>query len=206
MDCAKYIAWIYKQLDIELPTYSTGLFFSGKTGVKRSLPGMRTHYVIPTLSEAKVGDIALNSTENVYRSGNNCHVQMYIGTAELLGISAELKKIMKDFPCDAHLVLDCGWSDGYYYYDMMQKIGVQNGRQGMAGVGVQFFTSIKKGDTYLYESPRKLNPDKLHYFWDQGTGAVLRVESVLEYFGRLLQYNPEEETKYPMNLSRPVVR
>lgn len=205
LDCAKYIAWVYGQLDITIPDHSTGMFFAGKEGVKRSLPGMRAHYVIPSLSEAKIGDIALSSTGDIYRSGQNSHVQMYIGTANILGISKELQKLIKGFPCDAHLVLDCGWSDGYYYYSMMERTGVTNGRKSMAGVGVQFFTSVKSGDAYLYESPRRLNPDKIYSYWDQRKSNVFRIESVLEFSGKLLQYNPDIRVEYPMNLSRPVV-
>ncbi|MDL2258928.1 C40 family peptidase [Eubacteriales bacterium OttesenSCG-928-K08] len=201
LDCAGYIDWIYDQLGYELPYSSTGLFFAGKSGVVRNLPGIREHLVIPSLEEAMIGDVAYNSKDFSYRSGHGSHVQLYLGTADKLGISQELQKMYPDFPCDAHLVLDCGWSDGRYYYDMMKKLKVRGARSSMAGVGVQFFTSIKSGSEYIYRSPKTV------YKWkNPETGHTFRIESRLEANGRLLQYKPKAKVQYPINLSRPIIR
>lgn len=201
LDCAKFLSWIYLQMGIEVPTTSNALFFSGKTGVERKLPGIRSHLVLPSLEEAMIGDIAYNSEKQTYSSGHGSHVQMYLGTANILGISAELKKFYPDFPCDAHLVLDCGWSDGSYYYDLMRKLHVPSPRRGMAGTGVQFFTSIKAGSEYLYRSPKNV------YAWkNPDTGHTFRIESRLEKNGRLLQYKPSSKIEFPINISRPIER
>lgn len=201
LDCAKYLSWIYYQLGIEVPTTSNALFFSGVAGVERNLPGIRRHLVLRSLEDAMIGDIAYNSEKQTYRSGHGSHVQMYLGTANILGISAELKKMYPNFPCDAHLVLDCGWSDGEYYYSLMRKLRVPNARRGMAGTGVQFFTSIKAGSDYLYRSPKNV------YAWkNPETGHTFRIESRLEKNGRLLQYKPSSKIQYPINISRPIER
>ncbi|MDL2234841.1 C40 family peptidase [Christensenellaceae bacterium OttesenSCG-928-L17] len=200
LDCANFISWVYYQLGYTLPSGSATQFLSGKTGVSRSLPGVRTHKVIPTLSEAKVGDLLYTSTPGTYRSGDGSHIQLYIGTANLLGIGEELQTMIKHFPADAHLVMDCGWSDGIYYFCQMKKLGVENPRVGMGGVGVQFVTSIHSGSTALYESPGKTftwkHPETLVRFY---------LESRLEKMGRPLQHDANADVMYPMNLSRPVV-
>lgn len=201
IDCANFLSWIYNQLDISTPSGSAALFFGGKSGVLRNVPGLRPHYVIPTLDEAMIGDIFYNSEKGNYQSGGGSHTQLYLGTANILGIAKELTHMMPKFPCDAHLVLDCGWSDGPYYYKMMQKLKVPKPRQGMGGVGVQFMTSIKSGDTVLYACPEKVQSWK-----NMDTLNTFRIESRLNNNGRLLQYNPKVRVQYPMNLSRPIVR
>lgn len=201
LDCAKYLSWIYRQLGIQVADTSTSLFFSGKYGVERRLPGIRPHLVLRSLEEAMIGDIAYNSERQNYSSGHGSHVQMYLGTANILGISDELKKMYPNFPCDAHLVLDCGWSDGEYYYNLMRKLKVPNPRRGMAGVGVQFFTSIKSGGAYLYKSPKNV------YAWkNPQTQNTFRIESRLEKNGRLLQYKPQSKAEFIINISRPIQR
>lgn len=201
IDCANFLSWIYNQLDISTPSGSAALFFGGKSGVLRKIPGLRPHYVIPTLDEAMIGDIFYNSEKGNYQSGGGSHTQMYLGTANILGIARELTNMMPNFPCDTHLVLDCGWSDGPYYYKLMQKLKVPNPRQGMGGVGVQFMTTIKSGDTILYECPEKVQSWK-----NLETLNTFRIESRLNNNGRLLQYNPKIRVEHPMNLSRPIVR
>ncbi len=201
LDCAEYIVWIYKQLGYDVPDSSTSLFFAGKSGVLRKLPGIREHYVIPSFDDALIGDVAYNSQNYSYRSGHGSHTEMFLGTANKLGISKALLSMYPGFPCDAYLVLDCGWSDGRYYYDMMRKLHVSNPRKSMAGVGVQFFTSIKSGKEYLYKSPQEV------YKWtNPDTGHTFRIESRLEAQGRLLQYKPKGAVQYPINLSRPIDR
>lgn len=201
LDCTEYIVWIFRQLGYTVPDSSTGLFFAGKEGVLRKLPGIREHLVIPSFEEAMIGDVAYNSENYSYRSGHGSHTQMFLGTANKLGIAEALLKMYPDFPCDAYLVLDCGWSDGGYYYDLMKKLHVRNARKGMAGVGVQFFTSIKEGSEYLYKSPQKV------YKWENPqTGHIFRIESRLEANGRLVQYKPKSKVEHPINLSRPIDR
>ncbi|MDR1620419.1 MAG: C40 family peptidase [Clostridiales bacterium] len=201
LDCAKYLSWIYLQAGIVVPDVSNALFFSGTTGVTRTLSGVRPHMVLPSLEHAMIGDIAYNSKNQTYHSGHGSHVQMYLGTANVLGISRELQKMYPDFPCDAHLVLDCGWSDGEYYYRLMRKLKVHGARRGMAGVGVQFFTSIKSGSAFIYKSPQKV------YAWkNPDTGNTFQIESRLEKNGRLLQYKPGSKIEHTINISRPILR
>ncbi len=201
LDCAEYIVWIYRQLGFEVPDSSTSLFFAGKSGVIRKLPGIREHYVIPSFKDAMIGDVAYNSENYSYRSGHGSHTELFLGTANKLGISEALTAMYPGFPCDAYLVLDCGWSDGAYYYNLMRKLHVPNARKGMAGVGVQFFTSIKSGKDYIYRSPEKV------YKWtNPDTGHTFRIESRLEANGRLLQYKPKSSVQYPMNICRPIER
>ncbi len=201
MDCASYIHWIYSQLGYEVPNTSSSMFLGGKAGVERTLPGVRTHLVIPSFEEAMIGDIAYNSESYGYKSGHGSHVQLYLGTARKLGIEETILKYYREFPVDAHLVLDCGWSDGAYYYLMMKSLGIDHARNSMAGVGVQFFTSIKSGSEYIYKSPTKV------YKWTHDkTVHTFRVESRLEVGNRLLQHNPKDKIEYPMNLSRPIYR
>lgn len=201
LDCAGYIAWVYYQLGIEIPIGSAGQFLAGQSGVLREISGVRPHYVLPSLDEALIGDIAYNSEDYSYRSGHGSHTQLYLGSASKLGISEALLQIYPDFPCDAHLVLDCGWSDGSYYYDRMRKLKTRNARKSMAGVGVQFFSSIKAGSKYLYRSPKST------YKWKSpSTGFTYRIESRLEKNGRLLQYKPSRKIEYPINIARPVQR
>ncbi len=201
LDCAEYIVWIYKQLGYDVPDSSTALFFAGTSGINRKLPGIREHFVLATLEDALIGDVAYNSERYTYRSGHGSHTQLYFGTANKLGISQALKAMYADFPCDAHLVLDCGWSDGDYYYEIMRALKVPGARRSMAGTGVQFFTSIKAGSDYLYRSPKNV------YKWtNPDTGHTFRIESRLEANGRLLQYKPRSKAEYPINISRPIIR
>ena len=201
LDCAEYIAWIYKQLGYDVPDSSTALFFAGKAGVARKLPGIREHLVIPSFENALIGDVAYNSQNYSYQSGHGSHTEMFLGTANKLGIGAALQKYYPGFPLDAFLVLDCGWSDGNYYYNLMRKLHVSNPRRSMAGVGVQFFTSVRSGGKYLYRCPSKV------YKWtNPETGHTFRIESRLEAQRRPLQYKPQSAVQYPMNLSRPIVR
>ena len=201
LDCAEYIVWIYKQLGYDLPDSSTSLFFAGKSGISRNLPGIREHLVLPSLDDALIGDVAYNSERYTYRSGHGSHTQLYFGTANKLGISHVLKTMYPDFPLDAHLVLDCGWSDGAYYYELMRALRVRGARRSMAGTGVQFFTSVKSGGEYLYRSPKTV------YKWtNPETGHTFRIESRLEANNRLLQYKPSSKVEYPINISRPIMR
>lgn len=201
LDCSGFIEWVYYQLGYAIPSTSTSIFFSGKSGVARSLPGIREHLVIPSFDEAMIGDVAYNSEGYSYRSGHGSHVQLYIGTADILGISTELKRMYPDFPCDAQLVLECGWSDGSYYYEYMRKIKTSGARSSLAGVGVQFFTSVRQGSEYIYKCPSKV------YAWSNpATGNTFKIESRLEAQRRPLQYRPNYITEYTMNLSRPIIR
>lgn len=201
LDCSGFIEWIYYQLGYAIPSASTSIFFSGKSGVMRSLPGIREHLVIPSFDEALVGDVAYNSEGYRYRSGHGSHVQLYLGTANILGISEELKRMYPDFPCDSHLVLECGWSDGSYYYKYMRKLRTSGARSSLAGVGVQFFTSVRQGSEYVYKCPSKV------YAWSNpATGNTFKIESRLEAQRRPLQYRPNYITEYTMNLSRPIMR
>ena len=201
LDCASFVVWVYHQLGYSLPAGSATQFLSGKTGEVRRLPGVRAHRVIPTLSEARVGDVLYNSKPYTYRSGDGSHIQLYIGTANLLGIGTELQKLIKHFPLDAHLVMDCGWSDGVYYFSQLKQVGALEPRMGLGGVGVQFVTSIHSGETALYQSPGKTytwkHPDTLHRFY---------IESRLEISERPLQHDASAQVEYPMNLSRPIKR
>lgn len=201
LDCAEYIHWIYRQLGYTVPDSSTGLFFGGVEGVTRNIRGIREHKVIPSFSEAMIGDIAYNSENQSYRSGHGSHVQMFIGTARQLGMAKEIREYWPDFPVDAYLVLDCGWADGEYYYDIMKKLRVRNARSSLAGVGVQFFTSIRSGDQVLYACPSK------EYKWtNPETGNTFRINSRLEAQRRYLQYRRNSKIEYIMNLSRPLHR
>lgn len=201
MDCAEFIVWIYHQLGYTLPDNSATLFLSGQSGVLRRLPGIRAHFVIPALEYAMIGDVAYNSEDFSYSSGHGSHVQMYFGTADKLGITEALRTMYPDFPGDAHLVLECGWSDGRYYYNMMRKLKVRSARTSMAGSGIQFFTSIKSGDEYIYEKP-----DKTFKWTNPDTGHTFRIDSRLQAQGRRLQYKPKSKADYIMNLCRPVIR
>ena len=201
LDCSGYVAWIYAQLGYQIPIGSAGQFFAGKTGALRLLDGVQPHLVIPSFEQALIGDIAYNSAKFTYTSGDSSHVQLYIGTADKLGITAELQKLMPKFPGDAHLVLDCGWADGTAYYTQMKNIGVKKARKDMGGVGVQFFTSIKAGSKYLYRAPRKT------YKWkNSDTKNTYRIDSVLETKKRYLQHNAKLKIQNTMNLSRPIIR
>lgn len=203
LDCAGYIQWIYYQLGIDVPGSSSELFFAGKSGVSRKLPGIREHLVIPSLDDAMIGDIAYNSINYSYKSGHGSHSQMYLGTADMLGITDAMRQMMKKFPGDAHLVLDCGWSDGLYYSEFMKKIAIKNSRDSLGGVGVQFFSSIKQGDKEIYSSPYP----KRQYGWKNSlTQHTYYIEARIEKEGRLMQYKPDYITAYPINLSRPVTR
>ena len=182
LDCAEYIHWVYRQAGYTVPSASTTLFFSGKAGMWREdLPGVRAHMVIPSLSQAMIGDIAYNSKDHSYRSGHGSHTLMYLGTADKLGITAELQTMFHGFPGDAHLLIDCGWADGDYYYQVMKKLHIR-GRRGMCGVGIQFFTTIKDTEGTIYQSPSK------KYKWkDPESGYTFTVERPLERNKRYLQ-------------------
>ena len=201
LDCAEYIAWIYYQLGYTVNDSSAGQFLSGVSGVPRKLPGVREHLVIPSFEEAMIGDVAYNSQNYSYRSGHGSHTQLYIGTARKLGLVEALQEYWPDFPPDAHLVLECGWSDGRYYYDLMKKLKVRHARSSLAGVGVQFFTSVKSGKQMLYQCPNGVfkwqNPD---------TGHTFRIESRLEAQKRPLQYKAKSGIENIINLSRPIIR
>jgi hypothetical protein len=93
LDCAEYLVWIYKQLGYEVPDSSTGLFFAGKSGVLRKLPGIREHYVIPSFEDALIGDVAYNSENYSYRSGHGSHTEMFLGTANKLGIRGAAQNV-----------------------------------------------------------------------------------------------------------------
>lgn len=204
LDCAKYMQWIYKQVGMSVPSISNTLFFSGKEGEKRVING-RSHLVIPSFSEAKIGDIAYNSKLYTYASGHGSHTAMFLGTARKLGIASTIKKYYRNFPVDAYLTIDVGWSDGKYYYNMMKKLGV-SGRSSMCGVGVQFFPSVRNSDgSYRYKSPHRSS--KPAYSWrDSKSGQTFTVDATLERNGRYFQHKVGSGVKNIMNLSRPIVR
>ncbi|MDL2236152.1 NlpC/P60 family protein [Christensenellaceae bacterium OttesenSCG-928-L17] len=201
LDCSGYVAWVYAQVGYQIPISSSSQFFAGKSGVVRSIEGLPDHLVIPSLDDAMIGDVAYNTTDYTYTSGKSSHIQLYLGTANKLGIAAELKKLIPKFPCDAHLVLDCGWSDGAYYFKSMRSLRTPGARRDMGGVGVQFFTSIKAGSKYIYRAPTKT------FKWkNKSTGNTFYIDSYLNKEKRYLQHNPRKKIEYPMNLSRPIVR
>ena len=205
LDCAKYMAWIYKQLGYTVPDDSSTLFLSGKAGVTRNISGVKSHKVIASLKDAKIGDICYNSQSFSYRSGHGSHSAMFLGTARKLGIQDTIKKYYKDFPVDKYLTIDVGWADGDYYYDMMKKIGV-SGRRGMCGVGIQFLSSIQDSSgKYVYTSPYRSS--KRTYAWkDSKSGETFEVECNIEKHGRKFQHKVGSGTKYMLNISRPIVR
>ena len=204
MDCAEYMHWIYKQLGYDVETSSSGLFLSGVVGRERKLPGIPTHKVITTLKDAKIGDITYNSENFTYTSGHGNHTSMFLGTARKLGIEDTIRKYYKNFPVDAYLVIDVGWADGTYYHNMIRKLNVA-GRDDLGGVGIQFFTSIKQNGKYIYKSPY-LSSKKSYSWKDPKSGQTFGVAANLERNGRLMQYKPNSNVKYIMNLSRPIKR
>ncbi len=199
--------WIYRQLGYAIPSSSSEIFLAGVEGVSRKLPGVRTHKVIPTLSEAKIGDITYNSENFTYRSGHGNHSSMFIGTARKLGIEDTIRKYYRDFPVDAYLVVDIGWADGAYYYNMLRKIGI-SARTSMGGVGIQFLTSIKGNNgKYIYKSPY-LSKKKSFSWKDSKSKQTFTIAANLERNRRLMQYKAysKSKVKYVMNLSRPIYR
>lgn len=198
IDCAEFVVWIYRQLGYTLPDSSAGLFLSGVEGVERKLPGVRKHLVIPSFEDALIGDVCYNSQDGRYRSGHGSHTQMFLGTADKIGITEALQRFYPDFPGDAYLVLDCGFSDGGYYFLTTEKLAPDSARTTMAGVGVQFFSSIKNGGEVIYQSPT----DR-YVYWEY---YHFIVNSWMESCGRHLQYDPEATVDYPMNIARPMHR
>jgi hypothetical protein len=207
LDCAEYMHWIYKQLGYDVKDSSSELFLSGVAGVSRKLRGVRSHKVIPSLSDAKIGDIAYNSKDFSYKSGHGNHTAMFIGTARELGIEDTIRKYYRDFPVDAYLMIDIGWGDGTYYHNMLKKAGIK-GRTSLCGVGIQFFTSIKGSDgKYIYKSPY-LSKKKSFAWKDSKSGQTFSVSANLERNRRLMQYKVSSKYKqqYIMNLCRPIIR
>ena len=205
LDCAKFIAWIYKQAGYNVPSASTTLFFSGKEGTSRKLPYGPTHKVITSLKDAKIGDVAYNSQSQLYSSGHGSHTVMFIGTAEQLGIADTIRKYYKGFPVNKYLTIDVGFADGSYYYRMMKKLGI-SGRSSMCGAGIQFFTSIKGSNgKNIYKSPY-LSKKKSYTWKDKKTGNSFTVACNLERNRRTVQWKTGTKIKNVMNLSRPIRR
>jgi hypothetical protein len=208
LDCAEFVHWVYHNAGYEVGTSSTELFFGGITGVQRYTPRInRTHWVIPTLQEAKIGDVVYNSKYLTYRAGHGSHSMMFIGTARELGIADVIQKYMPGFPVDAYLVADCGWSDGAYYKKMYRSLRIR-GRTSTCGVGVQFFTSIKNNDgTYMYVSPYRNKKTRAFYWTDPATKYTFCVHASMEKQGRPFQHKAgKDKVQYLLNISRPILR
>jgi uncharacterized protein YgiM (DUF1202 family) len=205
MDCAEYIHWVYQNIGYDVPHASNALFLSGVSGVTRSIKGVRTHKVIPSLKDAKIGDVAYNSEEFGFGSGHGNHTSLFLGTARKLGIGDAIRKYYRKFPIDAYLVIDIGWADGVYYHNMIRKVGTK-GRDDLCGVGVQFFSSIRGSNgKYLYKSPYKTGKSSFSWY-DSKSKQTYRVSANIERNHRPYQYKWNSSVKYVMNLSRPIKR
>ena len=204
LDCARYLSWIYKQLGYEVPSVSATLFFSGKMGTSRTIKGIR-HKVITSLKDAKIGDVCYNSKTQSYRSGHGSHTTMFLGTARKLGIEKTIKKYIRNFPVDKYLMIDVGWADGGYYYNMMKRAGI-SGRKSMCGVGIQFFPSVKaQNGKWVYSSPYRTG--RKTYAWkDPKTKQTFAIGYGLEKYGRRCQYKTGTKIKNVLNISRPIIR
>ena len=160
------MAWIYKQLGYEVPSASNALFFSGKTGTWRKLPDGPNHRVITKLSDAKIGDICYNSAKQIYQSGHGSHTTMFLGTVKQLGIAKTIRKYYKNFPTNAYLMIDVGWADGTYYYNMMKRAGI-TGRRSMCGSDYRFFPSERaRIGKYIYKRAR-IRAEKIVFMEDR---------------------------------------
>lgn len=209
LDCAEYVHWVYHNMGYEIPRSSTGVFFAGIAGVQRYTPPVKkTHWVIPTLADAKIGDIVYNSKKNTYESGHGSHSGIFMGTARKLGIADTLAKYMPNFPMDAYLVIDIGWADGKFYYNEMRGLRIR-GRVGMCGVGIQYFPSVKGNDgKYIYASPYRNRKTRVMRWRDPVSGQTFEVSSSMERQGRPFQYKPSKKSpvQYLLNISRPILR
>ena len=205
LDCAKYVSWIYRQIGYIVPNVSNQLFFSGKMGTTRTLPNGPTHKVITSLSKAKIGDVCYNSQSQLYRSGHGSHTTMFLGTARKLGIASTIRRYIRNFPVDKYLMIDVGWADGVYYYNMMRRLGI-SGRSSMCGVGIQFFPSVQaQNGKWIYNSPYRSS--KKSYSWkDPQTHQTFTVGCVMEKYGRRMTYKAHTSVKYVLNISRPIIR
>lgn len=206
MDCAEFAHWVYHNMGYEVPSDSAGLFFAGVTGVQRFTPEInKTHWVIPSLEEAKIGDIVYSSKNFTYTSGSGSHCGIFLGTARKLGIADTLAKYMPYFPMDAYLFIDTGWADGKAYYSMMRSIGIKG--KGLAGVGIQYFPSIKGNDgNYIYESPYRNSKTRVLRWKDPVSGMTFEISAAMEREGRPFQHKPDGTVQYILNISRPIVR
>lgn len=208
LDCSEFVHWIYHNVGYEIPRSSSKIFFKGTAGVKRYTPRIKkNHWVIPTLAEAKIGDVVYSSKDMKYRAGWGSHCMMFLGTARELGIAETLKKYIPDFPMDAYLVADCGWSDVDYYAKQYEQLNVC-GRRTTYGVGIQFFTSIMDNDgTYIYRSPY-LDPATRAFSWtDELTGYTFVVDATMESQGKTFQHKPgKDKVQYLLNIARPIIR
>lgn len=208
LDCAELMHWIYHNMGYEIPSDSSSEFFAGIAGVKRFTPGIeKNHWVIPTLAEAKIGDIVYNSKESTYVSGKGSHVGMFLGTARKLGIERTLAKYMPEFPMDAYLYVDIGWADEAFYLDELHNIGIKGNR--IFGSGIQYFPSVKGNDgKYIYESPYRNKNTRVISWKDKVSGATFSVTSAMEQEGRPFQYKPDKDStvQYLLNISRPIIR
>ncbi len=208
MDCAEYVHWVYHNMGYEIPRDSAAVFFAGISGVQRYTPGInKTHWVIPSLSEARIGDIVYNSKTYTYTSGKGSHCGIFMGTARRLGIAETLVKYYPGFPVDAYLYIDTGWADQKAYYGMMRSIGIKG--KGLAGVGMQYFPSVKGNDgKYIYESPFRKAKTRALYWKDGTSGITYEITASMEGAGRFFQHKPGKTStvQYILNISRPIVR
>ncbi len=208
MDCAEYMHWIYYNMGYKIPGDSSSIFFAGIAGVRRYTPGIgKTHWVIPTLSATKIGDIVYNSEESTYVSGKGSHVGMFLGTARKLGITKTLAKYFPGFPMDAYLYIDTGWADESFYLHELHSIGIKGNR--IFGTGVQYFPSVKGNDgKYIYKSPYRNEKTRILRWKDSVSGMTFEVTSAMEQEGRPFQHRPDmaENVRYLLNISRPIIR
>lgn len=201
-DCAKMLHWIYRNAGYVVRNSSAAIFLQGKEGVSRKLPGVKEHKVIPSIEKAKIGDVSYMSSNYKYISGSGSHIAMFIGTARKLGIADELRKYYPDFPVDAYLVLEQGYSDNQYYQPILKEMGIEK-RTTLCGVGIQFHSSLIENGEYLYKSPYYSFKDS--YTWtDSKTGYTFEITSEFDVVNRLMQYKSDSEISPKPNISRPV--